>query len=240
MLNISHKLTIAYHPKSNAAVKRLHRHLKDALCARAAAATWSEELSFVLLGLRAQTRDDSGLFPAEAVFGAQIILPNEFFQNDELSVDTIVKMFSDTLHVSAPSLPRHNSSTDLPSELPAELLSAPLVWVRPGSMVPPLQPVYDGPYTVLRHGPCSFTIRVGMQDEVVAISHFKAVQLQPSGSRFQTRWFFHLPLYRRHHVTVPEPFSYPARRFLHARDRQRFHSLLRRGTRPVNEHHPRG
>jgi transposase InsO family protein len=73
MLNISHKLTIAYHPKSNAAVKRLHRHLKDALCARAAAATWSEELSFVLLGLRAQMREDTGLFPAEAVFGAQII-----------------------------------------------------------------------------------------------------------------------------------------------------------------------
>jgi hypothetical protein len=28
------------------------------------------------------------------------------------------------------SLPRHNSSTQLPSKLPAELLSAPLIWVR--------------------------------------------------------------------------------------------------------------
>jgi hypothetical protein len=56
-------------------------------------------------------------------------------QNDELSVDTIVKKFAKTLHVSAPSLPRHNSSTELPSKLPAKLLSAPLVWVRrqPGS-----------------------------------------------------------------------------------------------------------
>jgi hypothetical protein len=79
----------------------------------------------VLLGLRAQPREDTGLSPAEAVFGAQIVLPNEFSQNDELSVDTIVKNFSKTLHVSAPSLSRHNSSTELPSELPAELLSAP-------------------------------------------------------------------------------------------------------------------
>jgi hypothetical protein len=39
MLNISHKQTIAYHPESNGAVERLHRRLKDALRARAAAAT---------------------------------------------------------------------------------------------------------------------------------------------------------------------------------------------------------
>jgi hypothetical protein len=104
-------------------------------------ATWSEELPFILLGLRAQPREDTGLSLAEAVFGAQIVLPNEFLQNDELSVDTIDKNFSKTLHVSAHSLPRHNSSTDLSSEL----LSAPLVWVHWGGLVPPLQPLYDGP-----------------------------------------------------------------------------------------------
>jgi hypothetical protein len=65
-------------------------------------------------------------------------LPNEFLHNDELSVDTIVKKFAKTFHVSAPSLPRPNSSTKLPCELPAELLSAPLVWVRQGGLVPPL------------------------------------------------------------------------------------------------------
>jgi hypothetical protein len=61
----------------------------------------------------------------------------------------------------------------------------------------------------------------------------------PSGSRFQTRWFLHLPP-RRRHQTVPEPFSYPARRFVHARDRRRLHRCHRRGTRPVNGHCPRG
>jgi transposase InsO family protein len=76
MLNISQKQTTAYHPESNGAVKRLHRCLKDALCARAAVATWSEELPFVLLGLRAQPWEDTGFSPAEAVFTAQIVLPN--------------------------------------------------------------------------------------------------------------------------------------------------------------------
>ncbi len=128
----------------------------------------------MLLGLGAQSREDTGISLAEAVFGAQIVLPNEFLQNDELSVDTIVKNFFQTLHVSAPSLPRHNSSTELPSELPAELLSTPLVWVRRGDLVQPLQPLYDGPYAVLCRGPHSFTIRVGSRDEVVAISRLKA------------------------------------------------------------------
>jgi hypothetical protein len=112
MLNISHKQTTAYHPESNSAVERLHRSLKDALCACATTATWPEELPFVLLGLRVQPREDTGLSPAEAVFGAQIVLPNEFLQKDEVSVDTIVKKFSNTLHVSGPSLPRHYASTD--------------------------------------------------------------------------------------------------------------------------------
>jgi hypothetical protein len=127
-----------FHPESNGAVERRHRRLKDALRARAAAATWSEELSFVHLGLRAQPREDTGLSPAEAVFGAQIVLPNEFLQNEEMSVDAIIKHFSKTLHVPAVSLPSHNSSTQLPEELPGDLLSNPLVRVHWGGVIPPL------------------------------------------------------------------------------------------------------
>ncbi len=117
---------------------RLHRRLKDALHACAGAATWSDELPFVLLGLRAQSSEDTGLSPAEAVFGAPILLPNEFLQNEEMSVDAFIKNFSKTLHVPAVSLPRHNSSAQLPDELPGDLLSTPLVWVCRGGVIPPL------------------------------------------------------------------------------------------------------
>jgi hypothetical protein len=71
-------------------------------------------------------------------------LQNEFLQNEELSVDSIIKNFSKTLQVPATSLPRHNCSTQLPSELPADLLS--------GGVIPPLQSLYDSPYAVLRCG----------------------------------------------------------------------------------------
>jgi hypothetical protein len=169
----------------------------------------------VLLRLRAQLREDTGLSPAEAVFGAQIVLPNEFLQNDELSIDNIVKKVSKTLHVSAPSLPRHNSSTKLPRELPAELLSTLLVWVCRGGLVPPLQPLYDGPYAVLRRGPVpspsesgrrtrwlpSATLRLArprtprLAAHVAAADRWtraQAVLPQTSGSCSQTRWSLHL------------------------------------------------
>jgi hypothetical protein len=64
MHNISHRKTTAYHPESNGAVKRLHRRLRDTLCARPTVATWSVDLPFVLLRLRAQRREDTGLSPA--------------------------------------------------------------------------------------------------------------------------------------------------------------------------------
>jgi hypothetical protein len=113
----------------------------DALRSTAAAATWSEELPFVLLGLRAQPRKDTGLSSAEAVFGTSFVLPNEFLQGDEFSVDEIVKIFKNTLDAPAFSLPRHNSSTQLPAELPDKLLRAP----RCGGVIPPLHCPYDGP-----------------------------------------------------------------------------------------------
>jgi hypothetical protein len=77
-------------------------------------AAWSEELPFVLLGLHAQPKEETGLSAAEAVFGAPIVLPSEFLQNEKISVDSIIKNFSKTLDISAVSLPRHNSCTQLP------------------------------------------------------------------------------------------------------------------------------
>jgi hypothetical protein len=55
----------------------------------------------VLLGLRAQPREDFGLSLAETIFGTPIVLPNEFLQNKEMSVVAIIKKFSKTLHVPA-------------------------------------------------------------------------------------------------------------------------------------------
>ncbi len=166
ILNISHKQTTAYHPESNSsrtrfthAPSRQHGPRSYPLCS-----SDSEH-----------SRGKTLVFPRLRQYSVHILFcQTNFCKMTNFQLTPLSKKFSKTLRVSAPSLPRHNSSTNLPNELPAELLSAPLVWVRQGRLVPPLQPLYDGPYAVLRHGPCSFTIRVGSRDEVVAISHLKA------------------------------------------------------------------
>jgi hypothetical protein len=86
-----HRQTTVYHPELNGAVERLHRRLKDTLRARTAAVIWAEEIPWVLLSLHVQPREDTSLSPPEAVFGAPIVLPNEFLKEDEIPVDTISK-----------------------------------------------------------------------------------------------------------------------------------------------------
>jgi hypothetical protein len=141
-----HCQTTAYHPEANGAVKRLHCRLKDVLRARAAVATWAEELPWVLLGLRAQLREDAGLSPAEAGVGAPIVLPREFLHGEEFSVDNISKNFFKTLDALAFPVSRKRKFSRLqPEELPANLLCAPFVWLRRGGVVPPLQCPYNSP-----------------------------------------------------------------------------------------------
>jgi hypothetical protein len=93
MLNISHKQTTAYHPESNGAVKGLHRRLKDALYVRATAATWSEELPFVLLGLGAQPREDTGLSPAEAFSVHKLSCQTNFCKMTNFQLTPLPKIF---------------------------------------------------------------------------------------------------------------------------------------------------
>ncbi len=164
------------------------------------------------------------------------------------------------MHIPAVSLPRHNSSAQLPNELPGELLSAPPpVWVHQGSVIPPLQPLDDGPYaedpaplpsqsgpgTRLSPSAASKLARLQMPRLAASIAvadhqlRTRVVLPQPSGSRFETHWFVHLPI-RRCHETVPEPLSYPARRFFHAQDQRHHHRCHRRSTHPVNGHRHRG
>jgi hypothetical protein len=84
LLQITYCQTTAYHP-----VKRCSRKTSPSPqgCATILlhTANWAEEIPWVILCLHAQPREDSGLSPAEAVFGAPIVLPSEFLQGDEIS-----------------------------------------------------------------------------------------------------------------------------------------------------------
>ncbi|OBQ32716.1 MAG: hypothetical protein AN484_27720, partial [Aphanizomenon flos-aquae WA102] len=153
-LDIKHQQPTAYHPEANGQVERLHRRLKDALRARGAAATWAADLPWVLLGLRAQPREDNNLSPAEEVYGSPIVLPNQFLPGQDITSEQFISKMHNILDTKIVPLPSFHTGRErvLPASLPDELVRSPLVWVRRDGHVPPLQPLYDGPYRVVARG----------------------------------------------------------------------------------------
>jgi hypothetical protein len=93
MINISHHQTTAYHPEVNGVVERLHHRLKDVLQACATAAYWAEEISWVLLGLCSHLREDTGLSPAEAVFGTPSFYLTSFCRQRRFLLMKFLKTF---------------------------------------------------------------------------------------------------------------------------------------------------
>jgi hypothetical protein len=57
-------------------------------------------------------------------------------------------------------------------------------------MVPPLHPLYNGSYTVLRLGPQAFTLQIGQREEIIAVSRLKvctAMDATPGSPRRHSR-----------------------------------------------------
>ncbi len=196
------------------------------------------------LRLRAQPREDTGLSPAKAVFGAplskNVLNPCMFLPL--LCLGTIL----------SPTCP---ASCQPSCSLPPSSGSVGAAWFHSFSRsttsptgfyatAPTPSPSKSGRRTsqsaALRPARQLTPCLAARHTAADRRTHAQAVLPQPRGSRFQTHWFLHLLLLQHCHETVPEPFSYLARRFLHLLDRRHLHSLNRRGTRPVNGHHPRG
>jgi hypothetical protein len=175
LLNIQHNQTTAYHPQSNGMVERFHRRLKDALRALCAAANWVDHLPWVLLGLRAAPREDDGSTPAQEVFGTPLILPGQFLDSPEIPPKIFLEQFSKTLSAAEHTATRHNTAAarQPPPRLPDDLARAQTVFVRRDGHVPPLQPLYDGPYAVIRRSLHHFTLRIGDKVDKVSTLRLK-------------------------------------------------------------------
>jgi len=167
-LQINHISTTAYHPQSNGLVERTHRQIKDALRARLAGNRWPEHLPWVLFGLRAAPKEDSAVSSAELVFGAPLTLPGQLLTSPETPLEDVVEALRSTQPLPTRPLTYAEAAAGLQS-----LQRADFVYVRKGGTVPPLSPLYQGPYKVLDRREKFFKLEVGGQPEVISVDRLK-------------------------------------------------------------------
>ena len=77
--------TTAYHPQANGLVERFHRQLKSSLRARLRSPQWSDELPWIMLGIRTTPKEDLGASSAELVYGYPLTVPSDFLATSSLA-----------------------------------------------------------------------------------------------------------------------------------------------------------
>ena len=103
--------TTSYHPQSNGMVEHLHRQLNAALTARLRDATWIRQLPWVLLGIRAATKEDLDCSPAELVYGHQLRLPGTTAGGRPVPRSVRIRPGTQGGNGEPPTLPHGTSST---------------------------------------------------------------------------------------------------------------------------------
>ncbi len=168
-LAVNHITTTAYHPQSNGMVERVHHQIKDSLRARLAGSQWPEHLPWVLLGIRAAPKEDSAISSAELVYGVPLHLPGQIASEAESPPDLV----AGKLRAVQPPPTRPLTYAQAVAVVPASLLQAAFVYVRRGGVVPPLEPLYQGPYRVIRRTSKFFLLQIGEKTEAVSVDRLK-------------------------------------------------------------------
>ncbi len=169
-LGVKSRLTTPYHPQSNGAIERFHRRLKEALRARLAGSSWAEHLPWVLLGLQAAPREDSGVPAAELVYRAPLALPSQFLTAAEPPPSLFVNQLQSHLPCVAD---RSGSGSGTSVSPPASLQSAAFVYVKSPPLSPGLTPAYCGPYRVRVPGQKYFMVEISGRPQAVSVDNIK-------------------------------------------------------------------
>lgn len=152
-----HTRSAARHPQANGIIERFHRTMKAAIkCYESE--NWSEVLPLVLLGLRTTFKDDLNATPAEMLYGTTLTLKNsevdtEFAKN--------LRNIMEQLEVfRAKGAQRLHTCTH--------------VFLRDGTVRPPLKQPYDEPYEVISRNNKNFDLNIKGKIVKVTIDRVKA------------------------------------------------------------------
>lgn len=172
-LGSHHAMTTAYHPQANGMVERHHRQLKAALMARCNTENWSDDLPFVLLGIRTSIKEDLNCCPAELVYGQNIKLPAELVPNNSETPLTsqVLNKLRDCVNNLKPVEPRKPNNPTV--FVPENLNEYDFVFVRVDKVKESLCPPYDGPFKVIRRFRKYFVVDIRGKNVSVSIDRVK-------------------------------------------------------------------
>ena len=153
--------------------------------ARNSSTSWLDHLPAVLLSIRSSIREDSGVSPAELVFGSPLRLPGQLLPDPAPlappSTDFVADLHRSLLTALPMPVVHHSARSAVPS-VPQSLSSSSFVFVRVDAVRPPLCRPYEGPYRVLEHGPKTFKLEKSGRPWVVSVDRLKPVPPVPSSS----------------------------------------------------------
>ena len=133
-------------------VERFHRQLNASLTARLTRPNCDGQLPWVLLGIRAAHKDGIDASPAEMVYGTELHLPGQFWA-PAAGKPTAGQFLDDLRRAMAELRPTPNShhqpTEPHPTNIPEDLRTCPIVFIRCDRHRTPLSARYDGPYRVL-------------------------------------------------------------------------------------------
>ena len=170
--------TTAYHPQANGLIERLHRHLKASLTARLTTSTWTQELPWVLLGLRTAFKEDIGSSSAELVYGTTFSFPGELIvpnTSPDPPHSSFLRQLRNVANSFRPTPTSANSKHG--TYMPTGLQQARFVFVCRDAHKPPLQPPYDGPFPVVSRHTKHFLLDIGGRQDKVSIDRLKPALL---------------------------------------------------------------
>jgi transposase InsO family protein len=172
LLGIHKVRTNSYHPQSNGRVERWHRVLKSSIMAHAKT-SWYSTLPWILLGLRTAINDDDDVSPAHLLYGTELRLPGDFFDDSNTTItdqpDYVQNLREQIRKITKDTHPHGNTHTYVPKTLQ----TSNHVFLRTETLRKALQPPYTGPHRVVSRDEKTYEIEVDGKKLRVSIDRLK-------------------------------------------------------------------
>ncbi|GFT14847.1 putative gag-pol protein [Nephila pilipes] len=171
LIGFKRNRTTSYHPQANGCIERWHRTLKASIMCHENE-SWTRSLPIILLGLRTTWRADFQSTPAELLYGENIRLPCDFFEDTKFQPQSeFVQKLKATMKQVKP-IPFSYNCKQKPFVF-KDLQNCSHVFVRTDIIRQSLQPPYHGPYQVIKRSDKIFTLLIKNKNVNISIDRLK-------------------------------------------------------------------